>query len=342
MTTTDLDLPVVLPRGAECAECVEEFGDGLRHLRGVRDVTADVPRGLLHVSFDNQLLAYDDLTRDARRIGAAAHCAAHCPRDGQDQCECQLAVDPGAGDRYEQRLAHVTGLDCADCALKLEGALQHTDGVVSATTSFGAATLKVVFDPQEIAFDQVLEGVRALREDWRTRADHRHPLLAPGDIVPVLIGGGTWIVTYPHSCSLTCDITYLPGHVDEAGTGRRVEDEVARRLQAAVAADPWFTDHPLRIQWSDDVVPAEIPGDHPLVELALEVAHTFGHAGRVAGLDSWHDAASFTRGGTPCFSFGPDGIGSAHAVDECVTIDALVDFCAATAVTAMRWCGVAP
>ena len=94
MTTTDLDLPVVLPRGAECAECVEEFGDGLRHLRGVRDVTADVPRGLLHVSFDNQLLAYDDLTRDARRIGAAAHCAAHCPRDGHDQCECQLAVDP--------------------------------------------------------------------------------------------------------------------------------------------------------------------------------------------------------------------------------------------------------
>ena len=82
MTTTALDLPVVLPRGADCAACVEEFGDGLRHLRGVRNVTADVPRGLLHVSFDNDLLAYDDLTRDARRIGAAAHCAVHCPRDG--------------------------------------------------------------------------------------------------------------------------------------------------------------------------------------------------------------------------------------------------------------------
>ena len=70
------------------------------------------------------------------------------------------------------------------------------------------------------------------------------------------------------------------------------------------------------------MVPAEIPGDHPLVELALGVAGTFGRAGRVAGLDSWHDAASFTRGGTPCFSFGPDGIGSAHAVDESVTVDA--------------------
>ncbi len=36
------------------------------------------------------------------------------------------SLDPAGADRYEQRLAHVTGLDCADCALKLEGALQHT------------------------------------------------------------------------------------------------------------------------------------------------------------------------------------------------------------------------
>ena len=89
------------------------------------------------------------------------------------------------------------------------------------------------------------------------------------------------------------------------------------------------------------MVPAEIPGDHPLVETVLGVARGLGREGRVAGLDSWHDAASFTLAGTPCFSFGPDGIGTAHAVDECVTIDALVDFCAAAAVTAMRWCGVA-
>jgi Cd2+/Zn2+-exporting ATPase len=130
------------------------------------------------VSFDNDLLAYDDLTRDARRIGAAAHCAMHCPHDdhehGQDghdghahheQCNCELVIEPPGGERYEQRLTHVTGLDCADCALRLEGALQHTEGVVSATTSFGASTLKVVFDPQEIVYDQVLERVRRLGYD---------------------------------------------------------------------------------------------------------------------------------------------------------------------------------
>ena len=187
----------------------------------------------------------------------------------------------------------------------------------------------------------VFDGIRGLRDDWRSRADHRHPLLAPGDIVPVVIGGGTWVVTYPHACALTCDVTYLPGHVDAQGTGSGVEDEITRRLGAAVAADPWFAEHPLRFEWSEDVVPAEIPGDHPLVETVLGVARGLGREGRVAGLDSWHDAASFTLAGTPCFSFGPDGIGTAHAVDECVTLDALVDFCAAAAVTAMRWCGVA-
>ncbi len=165
MTTAALDLPVVLPRGAECGECVREFGDGLRHLRGVREVTPDVPRGLLHVSFDNDLLTYDDLSRTARRIGAAAHCAAHCPRNAHGECGCELVLDPAGADRYEQRLAHVTGLDCADCALKLEGALRHTGGVVSANTNFGAATLKVVFDPQEIAFDDVLDRVRRLGYD---------------------------------------------------------------------------------------------------------------------------------------------------------------------------------
>jgi acetylornithine deacetylase len=187
----------------------------------------------------------------------------------------------------------------------------------------------------------LMAGIQALREEWRGRPDHRHPLLAPGDIVPTIVQGGTWIVTYPASCDLTCDITYLPAHVDAEGTGRAVEAEVTDRLTAAVAGDPWFAEHPLRFTWSDDVVPAEMPADHPLVTTALGCARAVGRTGKPAGLDSWHDAATFTAAGTPTFSFGPDGIGSAHAVDEHLSVDGLLDFTAAIALTAMRWCGVA-
>ncbi len=187
----------------------------------------------------------------------------------------------------------------------------------------------------------LLAGIEALRAEWRGRPDHQHPLLAPGDIVPTIVKGGTWMVTYPAACDLTCDITYLPAHVDGDGTGEAVESEVIDRLTAAVAGDPWFAEHPLRFTWSDDVVPAEMPADHPLVVTALDCAALMGWHGRPAGLDSWHDAATFTAAGTPTFSFGPDGIETAHAVNERVSVQALVDFTAALAVTAMRWCGTA-
>ena len=88
--------------------------------------------------------------------------------------------------------------------------------------------------------------------------------------------------------------------------------------------------------------PAEIPADHPLVTTVLDAGAALGRPSRPGGLDSWHDAATFTlHGGVPTFSFGPGGMDTAHAVNECVAIDELVDTAAIVAVSALRWCGVA-
>jgi acetylornithine deacetylase len=126
----------------------------------------------------------------------------------------------------------------------------------------------------------LLQAVQRLREDWRTRPDQLHPLLSPGDIVPTVVKGGSWTVTYPASCELTCDAMYLPGHVDAAGSGRAIEDEIVACLEAAAAADPWLREHPLQWSWSCDVVPAEMPADHPLVTTALDCAAAVGRRGR--------------------------------------------------------------
>src|SRR5660398_239236 len=61
------------------------------------------------------------------------------------------------------------------------------------------------------------------------------------------------------------------------------------------ATDPWLSEHPPRFQWSVDVVPSEIPRDHPRVTLALSLGETLGRPGKIGALDSWHDAATFTR-----------------------------------------------
>jgi acetylornithine deacetylase len=185
----------------------------------------------------------------------------------------------------------------------------------------------------------VLQAVQALRDHWRGRADLRHPLLSPGDVVPTIIKGGDWQVTYPSRCEITCDVTYLPAQLDDQRTGHGVERELRQWLDGAAAQDDWLKEHPLEWVWDCDVVPAEMPADHPLVACALEAAGDVGRAGRPSGLDSWHDAATFTAHGTPMFSFGPGGLETAHAVDECVPLQDLVDAAAAYALTIMRWCG---
>ena len=94
----------------------------------------------------------------------------------------------------------------------------------------------------------LLQGITALREEWKGREDHKHPLLAPGDIVPTIVHGGTWMVTYPGR--LRRDLRH---HVPAGPRGRRrararrSRPKSIDRLTAAVAGDPWFAEHPLQL-----------------------------------------------------------------------------------------------
>jgi acetylornithine deacetylase len=188
----------------------------------------------------------------------------------------------------------------------------------------------------------VLTEVRRINDDWRARADQRHPLLAPGDIVPVLVDGGTWDVTYPAFCHLTLDCHYLPAQWHPTLGAGPVKAEIRERIDAAAARDPWLAAHPIAWEWEWEVPPAEIAADHPLVSTVLAAAAAVGRPSRVGGLDSWHDAATFTlHGAIPTFSFGPGGMDTAHADDECVAVGEHGDTAAAVALATMRWCGVA-
>ena len=186
----------------------------------------------------------------------------------------------------------------------------------------------------------VLSAIKDLREDWRTRTDYVHPLLSYGDIVPTLVRGGEWMVTYPSACELTLDVQYLPTQVDDEGSGGAVCREVEKYVNAAAAGDPWLVEHPLVWEWPYDAVAAEVPSDHPIVSMTLAASAAVGRPGIVGGLDSWHDPAVFTRHGTPSISFGPAGINVAHTVNEYVKVDDLVDHAAAVALVLMRWCGL--
>ena len=163
MTERSIDLALVLPRASDCAGCVDEVGRELLRLAGVGAVEPDLSRGLIRVTHDEALLSDDDVVRLARRIGTATHCEGHCPLAVHDHGPLDLsALDPAP---QERRLLHVTGMDCADCALKLQSALRKDDGVAKADVNFGAATLSIVIDPSLTDLDKVYRSVRRLGYD---------------------------------------------------------------------------------------------------------------------------------------------------------------------------------
>ena len=92
----------------------------------------------------------------------------------------------------------------------------------------------------------------------------------------------------------------------------------------------------------------EIPPEEPIVAVTLEAGAAVGRPGKLSGLDSWYDGATFTRlAGTPSIAFGPSGFepggaSVAHTIDEHVPVDDLVRCAQGLAVAAIRFCKEVP
>ena len=173
MTERSLELSLLLPRAAECGGCVDEMGRELLRLDGIHGVETDVPRGLISVRFDEEALKGDAVETFARRAGAQAHCEDHCPLATHEHGPLDLLRPLPGEDAGERRILHVTGMDCADCAVKLQGALRKERGVRSADVNFGAATLAVAIDPSQAGLPDVFRAVRRLGYDTVERRARR-------------------------------------------------------------------------------------------------------------------------------------------------------------------------
>lgn len=192
----------------------------------------------------------------------------------------------------------------------------------------------------------VLDAIRRLREEWSRRSDLRHPRLSVPDILPTLISAGEWAVTYPAECRITIAVLCVPQQTDEEGWTFEVEREVEEWIATAAAADPWLAANPPTVEWwPNRVMSLEIPPDDPIVSVMSGATEDVGRPGRLSGLDSWYDGATFTRlGGTPAIAYGPPGFDPsgrsvAHTIDEFVPVDGLVACAQGLAIAAMRYCG---
>jgi acetylornithine deacetylase len=192
----------------------------------------------------------------------------------------------------------------------------------------------------------VLEAMQGLRREWARRGGLDHPQLARPTLLPTMARSGEWPVSYPAECRLTVAVVYLPQQADKHGWGSAVRREVEQWIARESSRDDWLAEHPPVIEWwPNAVMPIEIAASESIVETTLRATSDVGREGRLSGLDSWYDGATFTRlAGIPSIGYGPpgfdpDGASVAHTIDEYVPIDGLVGCAQGLAVAAMRFCG---
>ncbi|MGQ9524159.1 MAG: heavy metal translocating P-type ATPase [Armatimonadota bacterium] len=136
--TKVLDVPLILPNGYDCQRCVDRLRDSLLRVHGVQSVHVDFPAAKLTLAYDPNLVALETVERKAEEIGV------------------ELA----------ETIAHHTfplaGMDCPDCAMKIEKAVTKLPGVLSAQVSFAAARMVVEYNRNQLSPNDVVERVRSL------------------------------------------------------------------------------------------------------------------------------------------------------------------------------------
>ncbi|MCL6519053.1 MAG: cadmium-translocating P-type ATPase [Armatimonadetes bacterium] len=139
-----LSLPVLLPPAyEECDRCVGRLRDSLLQIEGILSVEVDRENSTLTLAYDPHLARMEDVERRAKHIGVEI------------------------GERFEHLTLTLVGLDCPDCAIKLEKNIGRMNGVLWASTNFAASKLSVEYEPRIVNASDVAKKIRQLGYDVR-------------------------------------------------------------------------------------------------------------------------------------------------------------------------------
>jgi acetylornithine deacetylase/succinyl-diaminopimelate desuccinylase family protein len=193
----------------------------------------------------------------------------------------------------------------------------------------------------------VYQAVRQLEEQWGQ--SKRHPLFKPGHFVmhPGVIQGGPQGVLVPFIISEFCTIEYSVWYPPQESP-EAIRREIEEYVRAAAQLDPWLKEHPPELEWKLNWPASDIPVDHPITQ-AIASAHTQAAEGQTRfdpkpnfqGFAAVCDAAFLNIERIPAVVYGPGNLLVAHAMNEYVEIEEVIQSTKAFAIAAMDWCGVA-
>jgi Cd2+/Zn2+-exporting ATPase len=136
--TKTLDLPILLPDANECSLCIERLRESLARTPGIDSATISDDHASLHLAYDPEQVTIERLEREAAQIGVEL------------------------GQRIRHETLGIVGMDCPDCALKLEKGVKKLPGVLASQVNFAAARMWIEYEPDSVGVSQVVGRIESL------------------------------------------------------------------------------------------------------------------------------------------------------------------------------------
>jgi acetylornithine deacetylase len=173
-----------------------------------------------------------------------------------------------------------------------------------------------------------LAELSTLEQELRARTPH--PLIGPPSLHAALLAGGAGLSTYSPRCTLQIERRTIPGETEAqvmAEINAIIDRLSTRDATFKATARSFFVRPPFEVAREAGLVRA----------LSGAFQTTLGRAPVIVGDTPWMDSALTSEAGIETMVFGPGGTG-AHADEEYVEVDSMIDCAAVLAATAREWC----
>ena len=183
----------------------------------------------------------------------------------------------------------------------------------------------------------VLEAVKKLEEEWGQTK--RHPLFNPGHFTlnpGVITGGPAGAFVISEKSTIDYAIWHHPAE-KPSQIKKEIEDQIKRFAQT----DRWLRKNPPSIEWLIHIEPYDTPREAPICR-AIEDAYAeaLDSEPYVHAFPATCDGGLFHRAGMDVVVFGPGDLLKAHAANENILIQEMLDAARVYALTILQWCGV--
>lgn len=190
---------------------------------------------------------------------------------------------------------------------------------------------------------KIMQALQELERNWAVMKSY--PGYPPGTntINPAVIEGGRHAAFIADECRLWITVHFYPNETHE-----QVAKEIEEHIQLAAQGDIWLRENPPIFEWGGtsmiedrgEIFPSlELDDSHPAVHTLMNVHERIMKEKAVVDVSpTVTDGGWFGDAGIPAAIYGPGSLRHAHAVNEQVSIEQLIQYTKVILSFIYKWC----